>query len=281
MDIWPAWFDPAPNWQLDQTAYESLGNGAGASAHTLHRAVRHHHWHNALNTVQHWTRRAWGNSEENKYQDDLFWHALSLTVVRKRMRLVNHLLVKRIDGRLQELIRSPSVDQALILREIRKWQNQVLRRNPKRPIWVTDKAQVDARSPFSGGGLHALIAALGLWHFGEMNAGVAYAVLRLEYEVDEQVVLFKPDWRHGHPNFYWAQAPHNTDHGLARDLQTGQQICKEWVAPLEQLSNRLVTAEFVVPVLAHNHHELPVAYWHQVETDIRNQADTQSAGERP
>jgi len=153
---------------------------------------------------------------------------------------------------------------------LRDWHTQERERFPEKPLWLGNKDQLEARHSWRAESLHDLLADLGLWHFGSVPANVDGAVLRLVYEVDDQVPLFKPDWRHAYPNFYWVAAPSDHAHGLARDLRTGQCHCHEWVTKLGELDPlaHLVEVQCLMPVASRNHYEAPDAYWQALQAEI-------------
>jgi hypothetical protein len=266
----PMWYEDSPDWTTDKSAHDDVVNRKEQDARRLHRAVRHHNWRQDIAAVQEWTRHAHGVSRKLCWSEA--WTGLSPVSPRGPLQLVTHrLLVQLNDADLERQVLANLNDPHQLLLLARRWHQGLSTARPQGAIWLGDKVEVESRVPFEPDRLHDTLSVLGLWHFGLLPAAHAGAVFRLVYEVDNDVPLYKPDWRHGYANFYWASVPKIDSHGLARDLATGTLQCKEWVAKIDQLDARkhLKSAQCLVPNTAHCHYDLPEPFWSTLAHEIQ------------
>lgn len=273
MSVYPAWFAEVPDGTQDQAAYAMACTGS-ADAEVLHRAARHHHWHQSAAAVQAWTGAS--HSEAATSCETHRWFDLTpLAAVSERdFELVTHRVVR--------WIRDPALkDQCLKARTdpdvLRKVAIQVHASatatgvGTPRALWLGSAPQADGVAAFDSNHMHGVVSAFGLWHFGELPPDEFGAVLRIVYRLGPNVPLFKPDWRHGYPGFYFACARTVMGSGLARDLQTGELRCKEWIARATDIDpySDIVSASCVLPAALRNHYELPPVYWEVLAREIQ------------
>jgi hypothetical protein len=187
------------------------------------------------------------------------------------MELVTHVALSRMDTDLRQRVLRDQNDTNLLTQAARAWHRDLSAKSPHRAVWIGARSEIDVVAAASPTPVHAVVAALGLWHFGALNAGPDGAVLRVVYRVDEAVPLYKPDWRHGYPYFYFASAAEHSDAGRTRSLTTGQLHCKEWLAKLDSLDAQahLTEAKCLLPDSLHNHYDLQPLYWQTLATEIQ------------
>lgn len=270
MAKYPVWYEDSPDWATDKSAHDKVVSGEDADAHRLHRAARHHNWLHDSPQVQAWTNLTHRDSQPLCWREA--WTNLTPVPPIGTHQLVTHRLVASLkDADLERHVRENLNNPHELLMVARQWHQRESSHSSPKPIWLGDKLDVESKVPFEPARLHDTASMLGLWHFGYMPADRDGAVIRLVYEVNDDVPLYKPDWRHGYANFYWASVPSVPDHGLARDLSTGTLQCKEWVARLDQLDARkhLKAAQCLVPLTAHSHYDVPEAFWTTLKRDIR------------
>lgn len=265
----PNWFDEPHDWVRDQQAWQAIKvPSPQLEQRQLHRAARHQNWHQAPSTVKTWTGQNQANASAQCQQN--FWRDIAPVASPPARRFVTHRKFQTMPDEVKQKLSGHLQNTAYLLTCLRDWHVKERNDKPNKPLWLGSKEQLDSHYPLESKNLHRLLAALGLWHFGAVPAGQDGAVLRLEYEIDDQVPLFKPDWRHGYPAFYWSAASTTYPHGLTRDLSTGQPNCQEWVTALSELDPllHLVDVQCVLPAEAHNHYELPATYWAALQAEI-------------
>lgn len=273
MAPYPVWYEDSPDWAADKSAHEEVLNGDVSDARRLHRAARHHNWSQDCPSVQRWTNLSHGDSQQLCWREA--WTGLTPVPPVGVHQLVTHRLVASLkDADLEKQVLENLHDPRELLMAARQWHQRESSHPSPRAIWLGDKLDVESKVPFEANRLHDTASILGLWHFGYMPADRTVAVIRLVYEVDDDVPLYKPDWRHGYANFYWASVPSIASHGLARELATGTLQCKEWVARLDQLDARkhLKAAQCLVPLTPHSHYDVSDAFWSTLKMDIRKAA---------
>ena len=274
MSVYPAWYAEVPQIAQDQAAYATACTGS-ADAEVLHRAARQHHWHQSAAAVQAWTgaphSEATTNCETHRWTD-----LAPLAAVSERdFELVTHRVVSWIpDPALKDQCLKGKHDPAVLRKVAIQVHASATAAGAGVPqdLWLGSAPQADGVAAFDSGHMHSVVSVFGLWHFGELPPDDSGAVLRIVYRLGPDVPLFKPDWRHGYPGFYFACAPTVTGSGLARDLQTGELRCKEWIARATDIDpyRDIVSASCVVPAALHNHHELPPAYWNVLAHEIQS-----------
>lgn len=269
MAPYPVWYEDSPDWAEDKNAHDEVTHRNLFDAQSLHRAVRHHNWLQEDFPVRGWTSQPHKQSQSLCWQET--WTNLSPVPSNGTRQLVTHRLVaslKNVD--LEKLVLDNRNDPGELLIAARQWHQRESSLSSPKAIWLGDRSDVESKVPFVTANLHNTVSILGLWHFGYLPADREGAVIRLVYEVGDDVPLYKPDWRHGYANFYWASVSSIPEHGMTRDLSTGTLQCKEWVARLDQLDARkhLKAAQCLVPEAAHSHYDLTDAFWHQLKLDI-------------
>ena len=274
MNAYPAWFAEVPDAAQDQNAYASVCAGS-AGAETLHRAARQHNWHQSANEVQIWLQPTHASAKQNC--ETYRWTNLAplTAVVERNSEFVTHRVVRWInDPALKDQCLKARADPAVLRRvAIQVHANASTNRaGAPSALWLGSAPEADGVAPFDSTRVHGLISAFGLWHFGELPPDDFGAVLRIVYRLRPNVPLFKPDWRHGYPGFYFACAPSATGSGLTRELQSGQLRCKEWIVRATDIDpyRDIVSASCVVPSALHNHYELPPAYWNGLADEIQS-----------
>jgi len=267
----------SPSWHTDcvfsdDQAHHDMVCRGSTDEGSVHRASRHHNWRQSNTTVQAWTSAPL--SDAQRYCADERWQGLSAVVRPGKMEIVTHVALSRMDDDLRQRVLRDQRDAGLLKQAARAWHRALSAKSPDRVVWIGSRAEIDAVASAGSASLHTVVAALGLWHFGAMPAGSDGAVLRVVYRVDEEVPLYKPDWRHGYPNFYFASASGHLDAGRTRNLTTGTLHCKEWLAKLNTLDAQahLTEAECLVPDSWHNHYDLAPLYWQTLAAEIQQSA---------
>jgi len=267
-----------PNWNStcvfadDQESHKLVCQG-NVSEHSVHRAARHHNWQQSNGAVQTWTRAA--EADAIKQCRAAHWQGLAGVARPRQMELVTHVALSRMDPDLRQRVLRDQSDSSLLIQAARAWHRDLSARSPERAVWIGARTEIDSVAAASSRTpVHAVVAALGMWHLGALPAGFDGAVLRVVYRVDEAVLLYKPDWRHGFPNFYFASAAAHTEAGRTRSLTTGQLQCKEWLAKIDTLDAQahLADAECLVPDTLHNHYDLSPLYWQTIAAEIQHAA---------
>lgn len=270
----PGW-DSDCDFAVDQTHHALVSSGT-VSEEAVHRASRHHNWMQSSKEIRAWTQAA--TSEALILCAGKRWQLLARAPQQPLMELVTHVALRHLrDEDLRKRILRDRNDAGLLKQAAREWHRQSLAVRPEHSLWLGERAEADAVSTATAAvaePLHAVIAALGLWHFGELPASQDGAVLRVVYRIDDDVPLFKPDWRHGFPHFYFACAGMYLEAGRTRSLATGQLQCKEWIAKLDSLDARrhLSEAHCVIPQTRHCHYDLPALYWQNLASEITQSA---------
>ena len=264
----PDWYSGNSDFDSDQAAHVQVCNGASEATH-VHRAARHHHWRQSDQVVRGLTGLP--RAEAAAKCQTSSWTDLVASAVNRRDALVTHLKVANAGGSSWRKNVHENANNAERLRDLAiLWHIESTQKGSGRALWLGHERDVNANAPFDADNLHRVIAALGLWHYGEMAADTDGAVLRISYTLDETVQLFKPDWRHAFDAFYFATTPGVAGHGLTRNLQTGDLQCKEWVAPIDKVDPKvhLLSARYMVPSSLHDHYELTSSYWSKVRSEI-------------
>ena len=271
----------APDWNsdfdfaVDQTHHGLVCSGT-VSRETVHRAARHHNWKQSSPDVRAWTQTPKAEALSQCISNR--WQLLAQASRPARMELVTHVAIQHLrDQDLKRRILRDMNDASLLKQAAQEWHRQSVASRAEHSLWVGERAEIDAVTATASGieePLHAVVAALGLWHFGELPASKDGAVLRVVYRVDADVDLYKPDWRHGFPHFYFACAGVHLNAGRTRSLSTGQLHCQEWIAKLDSLDARrhLSEAQCVIPQTQHCHYDLQALYWQNLATEIRHDA---------
>jgi hypothetical protein len=188
------------------------------------------------------------------------------------------------DSELKKRILRDRNDAAGLKQAAQALHRQLVTVTPGRCLWIGERVEVDsvaaAAKANAAEPLHAVVAALGLWHFGDLPASSDGAVLRVVYRVEQDLALYKPDWRHGFPVFYFACASAHQDAGRTRSLTSGQLQCKEWIAMIDALDPRLHLSEAhcLIPQTHQCHHDLPDLYWQNLAAEIRQGAADAQGG---
>ena len=274
MSVYPTWFAELPDAAQEQAAYASACTGS-TDVGTLHRAARQHNWHQSAPAVQAWTEATL--AEAKTHCESHRWTDLApLTAVSERdFELVTHRVVgwirdPALKGQCLKAKTDPDVLRKLAIQvhDSAKFTKTGL----PNALWLGSVPQANGVAAFDADHMHRVVSAFGLWHFGELPPDDAGAVLRIVYRLGSNVPLFKPDWRHGYPGFYFSCAPTVMGSGLARDLQSGELRCKEWIARATDIDpyRDIVSASCVVPAASYNHYELPPAYWNMLAKEIQN-----------
>ena len=261
----PPWLDDRPDHGIDAVAYDSV-TAMTTDPAVLHRACRHHNWQQSREEVRAWTALPLEASEEMCTQE--FWIGM-VPADGHAQGLVTLCRVAFLPASVRQGIFQATNDVAL-KKAVQELHDQ-WRDKRKLAVWLADVDELGARHAFDADHLHDVIAVLGLWHFGEVQGNrESGAVLRITYQLPEDVPLYKPDWRHGFPNFYFAVAPTGTPHGLTRSLADGRLSCKEWIVPLEQVDaeQHIIEVNWVHPPTIRDHYQLPVDYWQTVAEEI-------------
>lgn len=274
MSAYPAWFAEVPDAVADQAAYATACTGS-VDANVVHRAARRHHWHQSSSAVQAWAGAAYADATKNC--ETQRWTALTplAGVSERSFEFVTHRPVRWLpDPVLKSQCLTARADPDVLRKVAIQVHTSATAASTGRPkaLWLGSAPQGDAVATFDSDHMHDIVSAFGLWHFGELPADEFGAILRIVYRLEPSVPLFKPDWRHGYPGFYFACAPTVPGSGLARELQTGQLRCKEWIARATDIDphRAIVSASCVLPTTAHNHHELPATYWNAVAQEIQH-----------
>lgn len=264
----PDWFSSNADFELDKSAYAQVCQGATTPA-PLHRAARHHHWHQSNESVRGMTSLPSGDAKTKCKLSR--WQGIVISNTGTRAGLVTHLRVAyQSDEHWKKLVHknAQSADDLRLLAIA--WHQRPQSLTERKTLWLTEQIEIDSGSVFDSDSLHRIVAKLGLWHFGEMSNDRDSAVLRIHYRLDNSVPLYKPDWRHAYDAFYFATTPGVEDHGLTRDLQTGDLVCKEWITGIDQLdpARHIVAAQYVVPSTTHCHYDLAPSYWTNVREEV-------------
>lgn len=274
MSAYPAWYAEVPHTTYDQAAHTSVCDGS-ADAKVVYRAARQHHWHQSAAAIQAWTAAphavATTNCETHRWTD----LAPLAAVTERDFELVTHRVVRWIsDPALKDQCLRARTDPDVLRKVAIQVHASATGTGASVPkaLWLGSAPQADGVAAFNSDHVHGVVSAFGLWHFGELPPDDSGAVLRIVYRLRPDVPLFKPDWRHGYPGFYFACAPTVTGSGLARELQSGELRCKEWIARTTDIDpyRDIVSASCVVPTALHNHHELPPAYWNVLAHEIQS-----------
>lgn len=259
---YPVWYRENVNFNGDREAYQELGRVSQLTPGLLHRAARYYNHAQSSPKVQAWTKLDHESAEqacmENRWSDAI--------VCKAKIPLhANHRELKTWLARYRDLLKPVLAerDNPITLRKVaRNLHQAIVDFDPGSLIWLGDQKELDGIARFDADGVQSLLAALGLWHFGEVSAGDGGAILRITYRLNGSVPLFKPDWRHGYPAFYFACTPGLPESGKTRDLQAGTLKCKEWVAKMSDINpnDHIVGAECVFPAQSRNHYELSKTY---------------------
>ena len=200
----------------------------------VHRAARHHNWRRSDTTVQTWTQQVHRDAQRECRTE--CWDGIRAVIGPQNVEFVTHKRVQYLnDPALRARILGSMGDSEGLRRAAIEWHKDLRDTYPNGTLWLGERAEVDAARSFDANSLHAIVAELGLWHFGELNADDSSVVLRLTYRLEDDVQLYKPDWRHGYPYFYFATVPAVIDHGFTRELSTGNLQRKEWIAKISEI----------------------------------------------
>ena len=270
MNLLPWYVDP--DFDGDQTAHSEVCVGASDPAQA-HRAIRHHHWRQSPTTVQGWTQGPRQDAQARCGEHR--WDSLHPIKPVDGMHLVTHVALSNLgSSELRKRILAGRHDKDLVKLAATAWHQEFSAKRPGWAMWFGERDDVDAGQAWGPTTLHAVVAALGLWHFGELAANEDGAVMRVTYRVDDKVELRKPDWRHGFPNFYFACAAGIPDAGRTRNLRNGELRCKEWIVSIDSLQpkDHLLDAECIIPDTDHCHYDLAPTYWESLAAEIRYEA---------
>lgn len=273
MNAFPAWFAEPPDFAADRQAFDKA-YGGDDSAGVLHRAARHSNWKQSTPIVQTWTQA--DHVAATQHCNTNLWDGVApLTMVSERnAEFVFHRPVRWLPDSLKTQCLNAMNDPAVLRKVAIQFHAGLPLTGPTSPraVWLGSITQADNIGPFDPSQIHTVIAAFGLWHFGGLPPDDSGAVLRIVYRLSPEVPLFKPDWRHGYPGFYFAYVPSAPTSGLTRDLRSGQLRCKEWLARATDIDpyRDIVSASCVVPAAMHNHYELPPAYWSGLAQEIKD-----------
>ena len=268
----PTWFDEVPDWKADKEAWNSIrAKTASADPQNLHRAIRHHNWREAQPPeVQHWINCAMHDISVMNCRKQ-YWFNLK-PISKSNIRFVSHRYIFTLKNlKIKKNILQNHNDRKKLLTYAQEWDRTIIENDHIAACWLCPKDTIEKIASFDQKNIHTIIASLGLFHFGQVPSGADGAVLRVEYELDADMPLYKPDWRHGYPNFYWATPPQELNHGMTRNLLDGKRICPELIIPFEKLEpqKHLVAAQCVFPKEPYNHYDLPDRYWKQLQSEIK------------
>lgn len=271
----PHWFTDGADFTGDSDAYVALANGDDADPGALHRAGRHYNWLQSPEPVRSWTRLAHNEAKQACHAH--CWSGLSAPTFSSAGQ-VTHRRVQWIrDPELSRRILDERDNPDTLRKAAVRLHRALADHNPEGILWLGDQEELDRRHAFEPEGVQTLLAVLGLWHFGDVSADDSGAVLRIVYRLDAAIPRFKPDWRHGYPNFYFACATDTGESGMTRDLASGHLACKEWVVKLSDIDphRHIVAARCVIPGAACNHSEPPNVYWQTLTEEIDRYAKAQ------
>ena len=257
---------PAVDATADEAAYRQLAPTVGNEA-ALCRAARHHNWAQSDADVQQWTRSDEASSKSLCRSN--IW-ANARPTAQGSVRYVNHIRRSWLDPRVQQDM-DACLHDAARLRELFIHQHTVWTADHRKRnlFWLAELAEVDKRASFAPTTVAAVAQALGLYHMGVLGTEATAGIVRLTYEFSPQFDLFKPDWRHGYPEFYFAVAPAALPHGLARSLVDGRLDCREWVIPLREVeAENLVDVSYQISATEFDASDLPVTYWSGLRAEI-------------
>jgi len=264
----PPWANDPPDHTEDATAYNVV-EATTTDETVLHRACRHHNWQQSQTKVQTWTALQPKESKEKCAEE--FWSDMTALGTDAEKLVTTHCRVHYLREDIKQGLLQAANPEALkrVVQELHsQWQAKA-----KPALWLAAHDELNQRYPFDSDHLHELVAALGLWHFGIVPGNSASgSVLRVTYRLPQEVELYKPDWRHGYPNFYFAVCPKEALHGLTRSLEDGELKCKEWIVPLEKIDAEkyIDSVSLVHPEAEQNHYNLPDKYWRAVAAEIHN-----------
>lgn len=260
----PNWFSEQADFALDKSAH-GLVDKAGGDLSTLHRAARHHNWLQSDKPVQNWTQLphndALSECKSNCWVNSIIkGEASEMLVTHRRVPWLGD------PDLIHRVLNEQNDEEALLKIAI------ILHRNldADKMLWLGEQEELDLIQQFDSDGLHILLTSLGLWHFGAVPGNDDGAILRITYRLDPGVPLYKPDWRHGYPNFYFACAKHFPKYGMTRDLVSGNLKCKEWIAKVSDIDpyRHIISAKCVIPSTKHNYYEPDQAYWDTLSAEI-------------
>lgn len=262
MVSYPAWYRENVDLSEDQAAYQGVSSRSTSAPEQLHCAARYYNHTQSSSQVQAWT--GLDSASATQACSVHRWTGSKLCTVTAALHS-NHRQLRIWLARYRDVIKpmlAEPDDPVTLLKAAKNLHRAIVDFDPESLVWLGDEEELNSIARFDADEVQALMSALGLWHFGEVAAGPEGAILRIRYRLDGSVPLYKPDWRHGYPGFYFACAPHVHGSGQTRDLQTGTLKCKEWVAKMSEIdpNTHIVGAECVLPAKSCNHYDLSAAY---------------------